>query len=107
MRKIYHVYIIKNCDVDEPTYKIGFTTRDVNKRLKEFKTGNHQDLRVEFTYSSIYGTKIEKYLHNTLDSKNVKGEWFTLSRKELIEIKELIPVLENNFKFLDKNTTRQ
>ena len=69
MEKIYHVYIIKNLDNDEPTYKIGFTTRDVEKRLKEFKTGNHQDLRIEHIYSSPNGTKIEKYLHNTLKSK--------------------------------------
>lgn len=105
MEKIYHVYIIKSCGTDVPTYKIGFTTREVEKRVKEFKTGNHQDLKIEYVYSSVYGTKIEKYLHNTLNSKNIKGEWFELTNSELSDIKEMFAKLDENFKFLDKNNT--
>lgn len=73
--------------------------------MKEFATGNHSELKLEFSYSSIYGTKIEKYLHNTLNSRNIKGEWFHLTNSELDEIKDMFPTLDDNFKFLDKNNT--
>ena len=64
-------------------YKIGYTRRDVAKRIKELKTGNGSEMYVIDSFKSKWGTKIEAQLHRTFKSKKVNGEWFDLNDEEV------------------------
>ena len=81
---MYNVYLMKVYENEEGNYlyKIGRTKRKVEERLKEFKTGNPN---IEFvtSFKSIWGTKIESYLHKIYKSKNVSGEWFLLTEENV------------------------
>lgn len=78
---MYKVYLIKNSD--ENQYKIGYTRRDVEQRLKEFKTGNCNELKVIHEFESEWGTKIESSLHRRFRTKKIDGEWFYLEKGEV------------------------
>jgi hypothetical protein len=64
-------------------YKIGYTRRDVSKRIKELKTGNGSEMYVIDSFKSKWGTKIESQLHRIFRSKKVNGEWFDLTDEEV------------------------
>jgi hypothetical protein len=64
-------------------YKIGYTRRDVSKRIKELKTGNGSEMYVTDSFKSKWGTKIESQLHRIFRSKKVNGEWFDLTDEEV------------------------
>lgn len=64
-------------------YKIGYTRRDISKRIKELKTGNGSEMYVIDSFKSKWGTKIESNLHKTFKSKKVNGEWFDLTDEEV------------------------
>lgn len=77
---MYKVYLIKN--LDDNQYKIGYTRRTVEDRLKEFKTGNCNDLKIISQFESKWGTKIEASLHRKFKWKKIGGEWFSLDKEE-------------------------
>ena len=60
-------------------YKIGYTKRPIEKRIKEIKTGNAHEIYLVESFKSKWGTKIEAHLHRTFSSKKVNGEWFDLT----------------------------
>jgi len=64
-------------------YKIGYTRRDVSKRIKELKTGNGSEMYVIDSFNSKWGTKIEAQLHRTFKSKKINGEWFDLTDEDV------------------------
>lgn len=69
---------------DGSLYKIG-KSKDPNKRLKEFKTGNPS---VEIICTSKFIP--EKFLHDTFFEKNFDREWFDLDLIDLNCIKEMM-----------------
>ena len=64
-------------------YKIGYTRRDVSKRIKELKTGNGSEMYVIDSFKSKWGTKIESQLHRIFKSKKINGEWFDLNEEDV------------------------
>lgn len=48
----YNVYLISANIDDIKLYKIGFTKRNVEDRVREFKTGNCLDLQIEYVINS-------------------------------------------------------
>lgn len=70
-------------------YKIGMTTRDVSKRLKEFKTASPLPPKLIFNIKSDAPRKLESILHKKYRDKRVRsdGEWFELTPRDLAEIK--------------------
>jgi hypothetical protein len=100
---MYKVYLIKN--VDEEQYKIGYTRREVQQRLKEFKTGNCNELKIVSVYESEWGTKIEANLHRRYRRNKINGEWFELTKKEEEEFLENCKNLHETFSLLNENNS--
>jgi hypothetical protein len=60
-------------------YKIGYTKRPIEKRIKEIKTGNGHEIYLIDSFKSKWGTKIEAILKKKYSHCNVSREWFDLS----------------------------
>ena len=101
---MYNVYLISAQINDEKLYKIGYTKREVEKRLKELKTGNPADFKIENQYKSKIGTKIESQLHKRYSYKKISGEWFNLSDEDIRDFTENCEKIEENYKLLKNNT---
>lgn len=67
------IYLISSELNNNTLYKIGITKNNVNKRLKQLKTGNPGTLTVIHTFESQYATKIEKHFHKSKATSNVGG----------------------------------
>ena len=76
---MYNVYLICAEFESRRLYKIGYTRRPIEKRIKEIKTGNGHEIYLISSFKSKWGTKIEAQLHRTYKSKKVNGEWFDLT----------------------------
>ena len=80
---MFNIYLICAEFEGRRLYKIGYTRREVSKRIKELKTGNGSDLYLINSFKSKWGTKIESQLHRTFKSKKINGEWFDLTDEEV------------------------
>jgi len=102
---VFNVYLVCAQIDGKSLYKIGFTRRSVENRIKEFKTGNASDIHLVNSFQSKWGTKIETILHNRYLSLRVSGEWFDLSDDEVLKFKENCQNIHNNFEMLVNNNT--
>lgn len=91
------VYLLK---VSEGIYKIG-VSKNVNKRVKQLQTGNPDIIEVVDTFPSQYPYKIENVLHRRYKYKNIHGECFKLSEKDINNFKQECLTCETNFKCLE------
>ena len=98
-----NIYLISAEINGEKLYKIGFTRREVEVRIKEFKTGNASVFSIVDSFYSKWGSKIETHLHKYFLKKKIGGEWFNLVSGDLIKFREICEKLHNNFDFLEKN----
>ena len=71
---IYNIYLVCAEIGQERLYKIGYTRRPIEKRIKELKTGNAADFYIVDSFQSKWGTKIESILHRSLKAKKINGE---------------------------------
>ena len=101
---MYKVYLIKTQD-DITRYKIGYTKRSVEKRIKEFKTGNSNDFQIVSVFESNWGTKIESSLHKRYQMNRIGGEWFTLSEQEVVNFYTECQKLHDIFDLLSNSNT--
>ena len=95
------IYLIEN--VNDETVKIGFTKKNVERRLKQLLTGSSGDLVILKTFPIEFGQITERYLHRVYNCKNIRGEWFSLDIDDVQVIEELIKKFEDNLKFLIEN----
>lgn len=102
---MYNVYLICATLGDDRLYKIGFTKRDVNKRIKEMKTGNAANFQIVDSYNSNWGPKIESVLKKFFKYKNIDGEWFELDENDILDFKKKCEELNDKFNFLSKNNS--
>lgn len=102
---MYNVYLICAELGEEKLYKIGFTKREVYKRVKELRTGNPADFKIINVFSSIWGTKIESALHRRFAFKKINREWFNLSEEDVVSFMESCDLLHNNFDTIYKHST--
>jgi predicted GIY-YIG superfamily endonuclease len=98
------VYLLIN---DEGKFKIGFTDRDTQKRIKELNTGSHLGMRVVEEYESINAREIETTLHRLHRSNRIRLEWFDLSDGEVFDFKNRCRQIDNNINYLKENNTWQ
>jgi len=78
------VYLLVN---EENKYKIGFSNRDINKRIKELQVGSSSEIRVVHEYESTNARQIETVLHRIYKSNRISGEWFNLSDEKIFDFK--------------------
>lgn len=76
---MYKVYLIAAYHDNKTFYKIGWTKRDPEKRLKELRTANSHDLELVDFFESKWGPRIEINLHRKFNHIKKNGEWFELS----------------------------
>ena len=100
-----NIYLISAQLGEEKYYKIGFTKRKVEKRLKELKTGNPAEFKIEKVYvADKYGPNIESILHSIFKNKKVDGEWFLLEQKDIDDFEHLCDTYYKNLELLKENT---
>lgn len=104
---LYTIYLI-SAEINQNTYyKIGYTKRDVYKRLNELKTANASDLSVIKTYKSPFGSKLESFLHRYFKnkSKQINREWFLLSAEDINNFENICESYCNQLEIiLNENT---
>lgn len=74
------IYLLK-----EPTgnYKIGFTKRKVEQRIKELETGNPGHFEIVHVFETKHNRKIETALHNLYKHKHVNREYYNLDESDV------------------------
>lgn len=110
-RKIYLIAATIN---NQTVYKIGFTKRKVEERLKEIQTGNCSDLKIIHVYHpAAYPVSIESQLHKHFHQEKINGEWFNLSETQVANFKnlcqekyELLHSLSENNTYLQEKNIR-
>lgn len=102
---MYNVYLICSEFEERKLYKIGFTRRPVDKRIKEIKTGNGSDVYLVESFSSKWGSKIEANLHKIFKSKKISGEWFDLSDGDVKLFNQKCKLSHDTFELIAKNNT--
>ena len=100
-----NVYLISAETNGKKLYKIGYTKRKVEERIKEFKTGNTAVFSIIEVFNSKWGTKIESSLHRQFYTKKVGGEWFDLDVNDLNNYLNLCEQLHNNFEIIENQNT--
>jgi len=81
-----NIYLIEATSEEGLVYKIGITKREVNERIKEFKTGNISDfnpIRIYQTEKFVHS--IETRLHKHFGEKRIdmSREWFNLNQDDI------------------------
>jgi len=100
-----NIYLVSSEINDQKVYKIGITKRAIEKRIKEFKTGNASELLLVDHFNSKWATKIESHLHRYFKAKRVKGEWFNLTDEDLEKFKPMCEQLHENFNIIERSNT--
>jgi len=81
-----HTYIVQ-C---EQYFKIGYTTGDIEKRIKGMDTGNPFPItpifQIDWNGNKTAAKCCENHLHNKFAAKKMKGEWFLLTKNDLQDI---------------------
>ncbi|MFZ1746398.1 MAG: GIY-YIG nuclease family protein, partial [Nitrospirales bacterium] len=87
------VYLVR---ANTGEYKIGYSI-DIQNRLKAFA------VQPPFEYKLIHSIPVddmlqaESVLHDKFSHKRIRGEWFTLSEEDVIEISQLISFQDDRF----------
>ena len=94
------IYIMRNGDTN--MYKIGIS-KNSNKRKKQLQTGNPNEIKVMFSCKIDPGIKakdVELTIHHFLkeNDKWIRGEWFSLTRDEVLSIAKILLNVGNNIK---------
>lgn len=98
------VYLICAEINGEKLYKIGYTRREVEQRIRELKTGNAADLHIVESFKSKWGTKIESQIHRRLRHKKVNGEWFELTDEDVDSFIGMCKQIDNNLNIVSQTT---
>jgi hypothetical protein len=97
---MYNVYLVCSQIDGNKLYKIGYTRREIEKRIKEFKTGNASEFYIVDSFRSKWGTKIESQLHRYFRRKKISGEWFDLSDDDINDFKKQCNLIHNNLEVI-------
>lgn len=98
---MYKVYLLE-CD---NKYKIGHTKKSVEQRIKQLKTGNHNDMKILSTFESKWGTKIESHLHRRFKNKKISGEWFDLDGDDILTFEHMCKEWHDLLEDISNNST--
>jgi len=102
---MFNIYLICAEFEGRRLYKIGYTRREVSKRIKELKTGNGSELYLIDSFKSKWGTKIESSLHRLYKPKKVNGEWFDLTDEDVKSFMVKCESIHETFEMITTNNT--
>lgn len=100
-----NVYLISAELNENILYKVGYTRREVSKRMKEFKTGNASNFEIVDTFKSKWASKVEAHIKRKFSIYNINGEWFDLPINEVIDFHNTCKLIHDNIEILSKNNT--
>ncbi len=92
------VYLINAYGTD--LYKIGITTGNVEKRIKQLKTGNPYELTLVNVFECEYHRKVESWMHKRYSNQREEGEWFTLKDENVFSFINDCEQAHNTIKLL-------
>ena len=78
---------ICNPETNEMPYKIGFTMKSVEERYYGLGLKMPGEFETLFAYKFDNCKEAENLLHDILDKKRVRGEWFSIDQNELDIVK--------------------
>jgi hypothetical protein len=94
------VYVLNIQKTDK--YKIGIS-QNIRKRIKQFETGNPENIKVVFYVETAHYKSLEKKLHEIFKNDRIGGEWFLFDEERLEELETNLIYLQskapNDFKF--------
>jgi hypothetical protein len=76
------VYLVNMVDTD--LYKIGWTNGTINKRISTLQTGNPKRIEPVKLFETKHYVKVETYMHNRHATKRKEGEWFALTKEDVM-----------------------
>jgi hypothetical protein len=94
------VYVIKHKGKSS-IYKIGKSS-DFYQRLEMIQSYNAAELEVVLVQKTSLNSYLEKILHFEFKSKKIRGEWFDLSKEDVVRLKELVSNMDS-IEFLQAN----
>lgn len=94
------IYLLTN---NNEQYKIGITKYNGKKRIKGLQTGNGDVINVIAEFESKFNNKIETAMHNKYKVKRLKGEWFSLEKKDIQNFIFECQSLHDTFTFLEES----
>ena len=101
-----NIYLISCTDVNgDKLHKIGITRRKIEKRMKEFKTGNASELHLVNSFKSKWAFQIEASLKRRFKKYNISGEWFDLSTDDISNFENYCLNLHENFELISTENT--
>lgn len=87
-------------------YKIGYTSREVQTRVNEFKTGNCSNFNTIHVYEPLeFPVTIETSLHKHFRNKKINGEWFDLTQEDIDGFLDVCNEFYERFKLLKEMNT--
>ncbi len=102
--EIYNIYLISAEINDQMLYKIGFTKRKVEKRIKEFTTGNASNFEIVHIFEcKKYQHRLEKRLHSKFKKSKIKGEWFKLNNDDINSFLKTCQTIWDELDYIQKN----
>ena len=93
------VYLLSN---GNGHYKIGVTKGKISNRIKQLQTGNSSKIECLHEYATPYYRKVEITLHNNYVSKRLEGEWFNLTKEDILDFIPACQRLHESFKYLEE-----
>lgn len=98
-----YLYLIK-C---QQFYKIGIAV-DVENRLAQLATGNPFPLEVEIVYEFDNAEYVERALHQRYQDARQRGEWFSLSYQDTVDIHNVCLMLGGRaFEYTGRTATEE
>lgn len=97
------VYLLEEYRNEECAFKIGFTTKPIEERVKSMQTGNSDEIIVCHTVHTEHYLKLEKLLHNFYCPSHKRGEWFSITDEEALNFKNICDEKISLIKYLEKN----
>lgn len=100
-----NVYLICAEIDSKKLYKIGYTRRTVDERIREFRTGNASSFYIIDSFQSKWGTKIEARLHKIFRQKKINGEWFDLNDDDIKEFRLSSQSIHDSLELISSSNT--
>lgn len=100
-----YVYLMVGFGENDEKYKIGISTKNPEKRVKQLQTGSSDKIDLLRQYKSPFYKKIENFLHRKYNLYKCEGgsEWFKLPDEEALKFLDECKKIEKIFKSLNDN----
>lgn len=97
------IYLLTGLNDGILMHKIGIS-KNVNRRLKQLRTGN-PTIALVYSYESINYKGIETSMHRRYKHKKFSGEWFILDKSDVESFIEDCKLIDYNITLINAENT--